>query len=139
MSTEKKSKAYKCNYKENGIQCNAVFLSYHKLKQHKDLAKHKRSKSLNKVTVNQCNNFNIKEFFRNNVTAESPDGEEEIEGEKENEVCAECGLADPEISEDEDEESLKTSWVKCDVWKQWFHLACLGMTNPLKLFTCESC
>ena len=31
-STEKKSKAHKCNYKENGIQCNAVFLSYHKLK-----------------------------------------------------------------------------------------------------------
>ena len=37
-STEKKSKVHKCNYKENGIQCNAVFLSYYKLKQHKDLA-----------------------------------------------------------------------------------------------------
>ena len=37
-SIEKKSKAHKCNYKKNGIQCNTVFLSYHKLKQHKDLA-----------------------------------------------------------------------------------------------------
>ena len=37
-STEKKSKVHKCNYKENGIQCNTVFPSYHKLKQHKDLA-----------------------------------------------------------------------------------------------------
>ena len=81
MSTEKKSKAQKCNYKENGIQCNTVFPSYHKLKQHKDLAQHKRSKNLNKVTVNKRNNFNIKEFFQNK---ESPDGEEEIEEEKEN-------------------------------------------------------
>ena len=80
-STEKKSKAQKCNYKENGIQCNTVFPSYHKLKQHKDLAQHKRSKNLNKVTVNKRNNFNIKEFFQNK---ESPDGEEEIEEVKEN-------------------------------------------------------
>ena len=80
-ATEKKSKAQKCNYKENGIQCNTVFPSYHKLKQHKDLAQHKRSKNLNKVTVNKRNNFNIKEFFQNK---ESPDGEEEIEEEKEN-------------------------------------------------------
>ena len=109
-STEKKSKSHKCSYKENGIQCNAVFSSYHKLKQHKDLAQHKRSKSLNKVTVNKRNNFSTTEFFQNNVTAEWPDREEEIEGEKENEgkeeneVCTECGLEDPEISEDEDEE-----------------------------------
>ena len=65
--------------------------------------------SLNKVTVNKRINFSIKEFFQNNVTAESPDGEEEIEGEKENEPYAECGLEDPEISEDEGEEDLEKS------------------------------
>ena len=48
----------------NGIQCNAVFPFYHKLKQHKDLAQNKRSKSLNKVTVNKRNNFIIKEFSK---------------------------------------------------------------------------
>ena len=144
-STEKKSRVHKCNYKGNGIQCNALFPSYQKLKQHKDLAQHKRSKSLNKVTVNKRNNFSIKEFFQNNITAESPDGKEEIDGEKENEgkkeneVCAESGLEDSEISEDEDEEDLETSWVEGDVCKRWFHLACLGMTNTPKLFTCESC
>ena len=103
-STEKKSKAHKCNYKENGIQRNAVFPPYRKLKQYKDLAQHKCSKRLNKVTFNKRNNFNKKEFFQNNVTAESPDGEGEIEGEKENEgeneVCAECGLENPEICDD---------------------------------------
>ena len=135
-STEKKSKVRKCNYKENGIQCNAGFPSYHKLKQHKDLAQHKRSKSLNKVPVNKRNNFNIKEFSQNN---ESPHGAEETEWEKENEVCAECGLENTEISEDEDEEDLETSWVECDVCKRWFHLAYFGMTNAEKLFRCESC
>ena len=93
-----------------------MFSSCHKLKQRKDLAQHKRSKSLNKVTVNKRNNFNIKEFFQNNETAESPD-REDIEGEKENEVCTGCGLEDPEISEDEDQEDLETSWVKCNVCK----------------------
>ena len=74
-----------------------MFSSCHKLKQHKDLAQHKRSKNLNKVTVNKH------EFFQNNETAESPDGED-IEGE-------------PEISEDEDKEDLETSWVECNVCK----------------------
>ena len=92
-----------------------MFPYYHKLKQHKDLAQHKRSKSLNKVTVNKRNNFSIKEFLQNTVAAESQDGEEEIEGEKENEVCAECGLEDPEISEDEGEKNLETSWIECDI------------------------
>ena len=87
-----------------------MFSSCDKLKQHKDLAQHKRSKNLNKVTVNKH------EFFQNNETAESPDGED-IEGEKENEVCTGCGLEDPEISEDEDEEDLETSWVECNVCK----------------------
>ena len=106
---------------EKWNQCNTVFPYYHKLKQHKDLAQHKRSKSLNKVTVNKRNNFSIKEFLQNNVAAESQDGEEEIEGEKENkgekenEVCAECRLEDPEISEDEDEKNLETSWIECDI------------------------
>ena len=36
-----------------------------------------------------------------------------MEGEKENEVCAKCGLEDPEINEDEDKEDLETSWVEC--------------------------
>ena len=54
-------------------------------------------------------------------------------------MCAECGLEDPEIGEDEDKENLETSWVECDVCKRRFHLACLRMTNPPKLFTCESC
>ena len=100
---------------EKWNQCNTVFPYYHKLKQHKDLAQHKRYKSLNKVTVNKRNNFSIKEFLQNNVAAESQDGEEEIEGEKENEVCAECGLEDPEISEDEGEKNLETSWIECDI------------------------
>ena len=86
-----------------------MFPSYHTLKQYKDLAQHKRSKSLNKGAVNKHNSFNIKEFFQNNVTAESPGRKEEIEGEKENEVCAECGLKDQEVSEDEDEEELEIS------------------------------
>ena len=94
-----------------------MFPSNHKLKQHKDLAQHQLCKYLNKITVNKLNNFNIKAFFQNNVTAESPDAEEEIEGEKENEVCAECGFEDPEISEDGDEEDLETSWVECDFCK----------------------
>ena len=100
---------------EKWNQCNTVFPYYHKLKQHKDLAQHKRSKSLNKVTVNKRNNFSIKEILQNNVAGESQDGEEEIEGEKENEVCAECGLEDPEISEDEGEKNLETSWIECDI------------------------
>ena len=46
-------------------------------------------------------------------------------------MSAECGLEDAEISEDEDD--LETSWVECDICKEWFHLACLGMTNARKL------
>ena len=58
---EKKSKANKCIYKENGIQCNDVFSSYHKLKEHTDLAQHKRSRSLNKVSQ-QAQLFQYKSF-----------------------------------------------------------------------------
>ena len=51
-SAEKKSKSHKCNYKENGVICNAVFPSYHKLKKYKDLAQYK-----NRVKKSKENNY----------------------------------------------------------------------------------
>ena len=81
---QNKTKLHNCNFKESDMKDNAVFLSYHKLKQHKDLALHKNAETV-KATKCNFNTINIKAYFKYDKL------EEEFSVDKNEEVCAVCG------------------------------------------------